>query len=78
MSTHATTPIYTGPRTGSRLSDEQLRLLKTKLSALRRLSDCTGFSTSKCIVDLLSPLSQADLILLGSLFERVEPAGGNR
>lgn len=67
-------PIYARP--SQKLSDEQLSLLKMKLVALRRLSDCTGFSTAKSIVDLLSPLSQADLILLGTMFD--PPNRGNR
>jgi len=86
MSTHATavsgSPIYTGPRptnprpTGPRLSDEQLSLLKTQLVGLRRLSEATGFSTNKLVVDMMSRLSDADLILLGVMFAHTD--GGNR
>ena len=66
-------PLHTGPR----MSDEQLKVLKMKLVGLRRLSQSTGFSTSKQVVDLLSHVQTADLILLGWLFS--EPTNeGNR
>jgi hypothetical protein len=81
MSTHATTapgtPIYQGTRpTAQRMTDEQLSMLKMKLVGLRRLSDATGFSTNKQIIDMLSHVHPSDLILLGLLFEPTE--GGNR
>jgi hypothetical protein len=80
--THATvvpgTPIYQRPRTGSSLSNEQLALLKTKIIALRKLSDISGFSTNKSIVDLLNPLSQHDLILLGTMMLEPSEDRGNR
>ncbi|MGA9799713.1 MAG: hypothetical protein WBQ68_11940 [Terriglobales bacterium] len=61
-------PLHTGPR----LSDEQLKMLKMKLVGLRRLSQSTGFSTSKQVVDLLSHVQTSDLIILGLMFEPVE------
>jgi hypothetical protein len=60
----ANAPIY--DRT--RLTEKQLSLLKMQLTGLRRLSDATGFSTNKLVIDMLSRVSPADLILLGLLF----------
>jgi hypothetical protein len=65
-------PLHTGPR----MSDEQLKMLKMKLIGLRRLSQSTGFSTSKQVVDLLNRVHPSDLIVLGLMFEPVE--SGNR
>jgi hypothetical protein len=65
-------PLHTGPR----MSDEQLKMLKMKLVGLRRLSQSTGFSTSKQVVDLLNHVHPSDLIILGWMFEPTE--GGNR
>ena len=65
-------PLHTGPR----MSDEQLKMLKMKLVGLRRLSQSTGFSTSKQVVDLLNHVHPSDLIVLGLMFEPTE--GGNR
>ena len=67
-----TTPIRQGPR----MSDEQLKMLKMKLVGLRRLSDATGFSTNKQIIDMLSHVHPSDLIVLGLMFEPVD--GRNR
>ena len=61
-------PLHTGPR----MSDEQLKMLKMKLVGLRRLSQSTGFSTSKQVVDLLNHVHPSDLIVLGLMFEPVE------
>ena len=64
------TPIYTRV---SRLTDKQLAELKTKLVALRRLHEATGFAVTKEIVNLLSRLSPDDLVALGLSFPEVKP-----
>jgi len=72
------TPIYTRANVKEpRLTEEQLLLLKQQVVGLRRVSDKTGFSTSRLIVGLLSTLTDADLIRLGLLFVD-DPTNGNK
>jgi hypothetical protein len=61
----AVRPLHTGPK----LTDQQLQLLKQQLIGLRRLTDNTGYSTNKQVIDMLNRVSPADLILLGLMFD---------